>query len=76
MWILPSKEDTQRLTRANRGGIVGSSMAEKNSFFFVNDISKSSRPQSLWPGSARFLSLPFGPRAVQSGCGRQPAKGV
>ena len=46
----------------------------KNSFFFVNGISKSSRPQSLWLGSAWFLSLPFSPRAAKSGCGRQPAK--
>ena len=38
----------------------------KNSFFFVNGISKSSRPQSLWLGSAWFLSLPFSPRAAKS----------
>ena len=51
-------------------------MTEKNGFFFVNSISKSSRPQSLWPGSTRFLSLPFGPWAAKSGCGHQPAKSV
>lgn len=67
---------TQRLTRPNKDGIVGGSMTEKNGFFFVNSISKSSRPQSLWPGSTRFLSLPFGPWAAKSGCGHQPAKSV
>ena len=49
----------------------------KNGFFFCQrHIKIQQAAESPWPCNARFLSLPFGPRAVQSGCGRQPAKSV
>ena len=63
---------TQRLTGLNGGGIVGGSITEENGFM----TSLSTLSQFRRQAKPRFFSLPFGPRAAKSGCGRQPAKCV
>ena len=70
------ESDGKQVERSRNGTKRLKIVQKAFSHFFVYGISKSSRPQSLWPGRARFLSLPFGPRAAKSGCGRQPAKSV
>lgn len=50
-------------------------MTEKNGFFFVNGVSKSSRPQRVHGRAAPgFFSLTFGPRAAKVGVGASPQK--
>lgn len=67
---------TQRFTRPNRGGIVGVVNGREKWLFFVNGISKSSRPQRVH-GRALFSFCPsvLGPQKVGVGASPQNAFG-